>query len=59
MIPGFPPNLSSFALASPKVRETDSLPGVTRYGPTRMYSHSSGNLGGFEGNNPIFIHIGL
>jgi len=27
---GFPPNLVSFASASPIVRETDSLPGKTR-----------------------------
>ena len=27
---GFPPNFNNFASMSPKVRETDSLPGKTR-----------------------------
>lgn len=30
---GFPPNFESFASTSPKVHETDSLPGNTHKGP--------------------------
>lgn len=32
-----PPNLLNLASASPKVLDTDNLPGSTRYGPTRSW----------------------
>ena len=38
---GFPPNFSLFASISPKVLETDSLPGKTLCGPYIMFGLSS------------------
>ena len=38
---GFPPNFSRFASISPKVLETESLPGNTLKGPYIMFGFSS------------------
>ena len=37
MTPSLPPYLGCFASMSPKVRETESLPGMTRCGPKMYY----------------------
>jgi hypothetical protein len=41
---GFPPNFSRFASISPKVLETESLPGNTLKGPYMIFGFSSLSL---------------
>ena len=44
---GLPPYLGRFASMSPKVRETDNLPGKTLKGPYTYRSFSSGEAAAF------------